>query len=230
MAKEFAYCSSGCTRPQFEKQINNINSKYPKAIVIKEIYSQTMTDRTELKKLLAQLEKDDTLIVNSMDRLSRDPEELLSYYKELSERGVKLIFIHQPYMNTEVYTAALHMMASESPGPADEAYAKGLTHLLKSQIAIILEKSWKDLQEQRSHMKASYAQAREKEQKPGQPSGKRYESRKSFLVKEMIRQYNQSFNGSMNDIQTMEQIRNEMGTLSRNTYYKYKKELVEDET
>ena len=42
-----------------------------------------------------------------MDRLSRDPEVVLSYYKTLAQRGVKLIFIHQPYMNTEVFTYCL---------------------------------------------------------------------------------------------------------------------------
>jgi Fic family protein len=39
----------------------------------------------------------------------------------------------------------------------------------------------------------------------------------------------QMVDGLMNDLQTMEQIRSEMGTISRNTYYKYKKELMEDE-
>ena len=110
MAKEFAYCSSGCSRPQFDRQIDNINSKYPNAIIIKEVYSDTITDRTELKKLLAQLEEDDTLIVNSMDCLSRDPNELLHYYKDLTLKGVKVIFINQPYMNTDLYADAYEDM------------------------------------------------------------------------------------------------------------------------
>ena len=230
MAKEFAYCSSGCTRPQFEKQISNINQKYPNAIIIKELYSQTLTDRTELKKLIAQLEQDDTLIVNSMDRLSRDPEELLSYYKELTARGVKLIFINQPFMNTDIYTTSYHQMAAQLSESDSQIYADGLYGLLKAQIAVILDKSWEDLQEHRSQMKVSYDLARQEEKKNGHLTGKRYESRKSFMIKELIRQYHQQFDGTMNDIQTMEQIRNEMGTISRNTYYKYKKELVEDET
>ena len=48
------------------------------------------------------------------------------------------------------------------------------------------------------------------------------------MVKELIRRYNQNYDGSMNDVATMEQIRNEMGTISRNTYYKYKKELANE--
>ena len=228
MAKEFAYCSSGCSRPQFEKQINNINRKYPNAIIIKEQYSKTVTDRTELNKLLAQLEADDTLIVNSMDRLSRDPQELLRYYIELAKKGVKLVFINQPYMNTDLYTSAYEDMLSRSYESKDEDIVTGLTLLLSAQIVSILEKSWEDLQSHRGQMREIYEEEKAEEKRLGRLKGKKYESRKSFMVKELIKRYNQNYDGSMNDVQTMEQIRNEMGTISRNTYYKYKKELAQE--
>ena len=226
MAKEFAYCSSGCSRPQFDRQIDNINSKYPNAIIIKEVYSDTITDRTELKKLLAQLEKDDTLIVNSMDRLSRDPGELLHYYKDLTLKGVKVIFINQPYMNTDIYADAYEDMKAMSYESKEEAVSDGLTHLLSAQITRILEKSWEDLQQNRGHMRKVFQESVVAEKQSGGTVRKKHESRKSYMVKELIRRYNQNYDGSMNDVQTMEQIRNEMGTISRNTYYKYKKEMV----
>ncbi len=229
MAKEFGYCSSGCSRPQFDKQIESINRSFPNAIVIKEVYSKTVTDRAELKRLIAQLDQDDTLIVHSMDRLSRDPGELFTYYKELADKGVQLIFINQPYMNTEVFMTVYKEMISQTPESSHPAVEESLQQLLKAQIAKILEKNWEDLQMQRSHMKESYQHAREEERKNGAGRGKRYESRKSFMVKELIKKYNQNYDGLMNDVQTMEQIRSDMGTISRNTYYKYKKELVEDE-
>lgn len=228
MPKEFAYCSSGCSRPQFEKQINSINRKYPNALIIKESYSKTVTDRSELTKLLAQLERDDTLIVNSMDRLSRDPDELLHYYKRLIEKGVHLIFINQPYMNTDIYTSAYENMMTHSYKSKDEDVDKGLSHLLSAQISRILEKSWEDLQMNRDHMRETYEKSREEEQNAGRTKGKKYESRKSYMVKELIKRYNQNYDGTMNDVQTMEQIRSEMGTISRNTYYKYKKELARE--
>lgn len=228
MAKEFAYCSSGCNKPQFDKQIENINHRYPNAIIIKELYSRTVTDRTELKKLMAQLEKDDTLIVNSMDRLSRDPDQLLSYYTDLSEKGVRLIFLNQPYMDTEVYMSAYKDMMKGSSLSENNTIKKGLHQLLASQISRILEKSREDLQDHRSMMKKNHDGTGTEEKPVNQVKGKKYESRKSLMVKELIRQYNQNYDGAMNDIQTMEQIRNEMGTISRNTYYKYKKELNQE--
>ena len=230
MAKKFGYCSSGCTRPQFEKQVDNINRKYPNAIIIKELYSKTLTDRTELKKLLSQLDKEDTLIVNSMERLSREPDQLFTYYKEMAQKGVNLIFINQPYMNTEVFASAHEAMTMGLPESDDKAISEGLDKLLSMQISRILEKYREDLQEQRAHMRESFEQAKMEGKQIGRVKGKKYESRKSFMVKELIRKYNQNYGGSMNDVQTMEQIRSEMGTISRNTYYKYKKELSEEES
>lgn len=46
-------------------------------------------------------------------------------------------------------------------------------------------------------------------------------------AKKLIQEYNKDFNGTLNDIDTMVQIRVRVGTLSRNSYYKYKKELLE---
>lgn len=42
-----------------------------------------------------------------------------------------------------------------------------------------------------------------------------------------MREYSRDFGGTLNDIDTMTQIRARVGTLSRNSYYKYKKELFE---
>ena len=226
MAKEFGYCSSGCTRPQFEKQINNINSRYPYAIIIKEVYSSKVSDRTELNKLISLLERDDTLIINSLDKLGRDPEVVLSYYKTLAQRGVKLIFIQQPYMNTEVFASSFEDMISRTTDADKEIIRESLYRLLLEQIKRILEQSWEELQQHRGKMRESYEQARREAKEDGHQTAKKYESRKSFMVKELIRKYNQNYEGTMNDVQTMEQIRNDMGTLSRNTYYKYKKELA----
>ena len=228
MAKKFGYCSSGCTIPQFEKQINMINTAHPNAIIIKELYSKTMTDRTELKKLLFQLESGDTLIVSSMDRLSREPEKLLEYYRELAEKGVNLIFLRQPYMNTEVFMPAYRDLLNRIPASEHDLVRGSLYRVLAVQITRVLEKNWEDLQMQRSHMRESFEKAKKEKDQNGKARSKRYESRKSFMVKELIRKYNQNYEGGMNDVQTMEQIRNDMGTISRNTYYKYKKELSED--
>ncbi len=55
----------------------------------------------------------------------------------------------------------------------------------------------------------------------------RVTTKKSVEAKKLMQEYNRDFDGTLNDIDTLTQIRARVGTLSRNTYYKYKKELFE---
>lgn len=61
----------------------------------------------------------------------------------------------------------------------------------------------------------------------GRSAGAKVTTKKSVVAKKMIQEYSQDFGGTLNDIDTMVQIRARVGTLSRNSYYKYKRELFE---
>lgn len=50
------------------------------------------TNRPQLKACLEYLREDDTLHVHSLDRLARNVEDLLAIVRDLTERGIKVIF------------------------------------------------------------------------------------------------------------------------------------------
>lgn len=50
------------------------------------------TNRPQLKACLEYLREDDTLHVHSLDRLARNAEDLLATVRNLTERGVKVVF------------------------------------------------------------------------------------------------------------------------------------------
>lgn len=50
------------------------------------------TNRPQLKACLEYLREDDTLHVHSLDRLARNVEDLLATVRNLTERGVKVVF------------------------------------------------------------------------------------------------------------------------------------------
>lgn len=50
------------------------------------------TNRPQLKACLEYLREDDTLHVHSLDRLARNVEDLLATVRNLTERGIKVIF------------------------------------------------------------------------------------------------------------------------------------------
>lgn len=50
------------------------------------------SNRPQLKACLEYLREDDTLHVHSLDRLARNVEDLLAIVRDLTERGIKVIF------------------------------------------------------------------------------------------------------------------------------------------
>ena len=57
----------------------------------------------------------------------------------------------------------------------------------------------------------------------GQAPGRKLVVKKSFPAKEIIKKHSKSFNGTLDDGDVMK-----LANLSRNTYYKYKRELREE--
>jgi len=57
-------------------------------IVYHEAYTGTTTDRPELMKILAKIQKGDTLMVTKLDRFSRSAAEGVALIKELHEKGI----------------------------------------------------------------------------------------------------------------------------------------------
>lgn len=57
-------------------------------VICQEAYTGTTTERPELAKILAKIQKDDTLMVTKLDRFSRSAAEGVSLIKELNEKGI----------------------------------------------------------------------------------------------------------------------------------------------
>ena len=68
--------------------------------------------------------------------------------------------------------------------------------------------------------KRGLQKARERGVILGQPKGAKLTTKKSIEAKELIKQLNYSFNGTLSNEETYKQI-----GISRNSFYKYKKEL-----
>lgn len=97
------------TRKQnIERQIRNILAKYPNAKIIKETYTGTKLEgRKEFENLLKILKEGDSLIFDSVSRMSRNSEEGCNLYEDLFNKGINLIFLKESYINTEIYRKAL---------------------------------------------------------------------------------------------------------------------------
>ena len=65
-----------------------------------EISSRKSTQERRVDELMVRLNKDDVLLVAELSRLGRNMFEVINIINQLSENGVKLIFIRQPELST----------------------------------------------------------------------------------------------------------------------------------
>ena len=99
----YAYCRVSTTHQRIARQITNITAIYPKATIIREFYTGTKQDRPNWNKLMSQIKEKDTIVFDSVSRMSRNAEEGFKDYKMLYERGIHLIFLNEPLINTSVF-------------------------------------------------------------------------------------------------------------------------------
>ena len=69
-----------------DAQEKEILSKYENAIVFKEAYTGTTTDRPVFKEIINKLKQNDTLVVAKLDRLARNTVEGIEIVKEIFKK------------------------------------------------------------------------------------------------------------------------------------------------
>ena len=103
----YGYCRISRPKQSIERQIRNIKAAYPDAVIIQEVFTRTRMDRKEWMKLVRQIKEGDTIIFDSVSRMSGNAEEGFAAYEDLYNKGVNLVFLKEPHINTDTYKKAL---------------------------------------------------------------------------------------------------------------------------
>ena len=232
--KLYAYCRVSTERQSLKRQIENIKSAneraYQGALFYSDKYTGSTLDRPEWNKLYKRLKKGDTVVFDSVSRLSRDAESGAALYQELYDKGINLIFLNEPHCNTECYRQAAAANIPPTGNKIADIYVKATNEVLmllaRRQIAIAFEQAEKErldlCKRVKDGMRAAKAVAAERgiEITYGLPKGTKLTTKKSLAAKEVIRKHSKDFNGTLNDQDVIK-----LASVSRNTYYKYKAEL-----
>lgn len=89
----YGYARVSTAKQDITRQIRNIMSVCADAKIYSETFTGTKTTgRYELQKLLKKVQPGDTIIFDSVSRMSRNAEEGYMLYKELFERDITLRF------------------------------------------------------------------------------------------------------------------------------------------
>lgn len=225
--KIYGYCRVSTREQSIERQIRNIKAYNENAIILEEAYTGTKIDgRKKFNKLLNTVKKGDTIIFDSVSRMSRNAEEGFKLYEELYNKGINLVFLKEQHINTDTYKKALSNNIELTGTNVDfilEGINKYLMALAKEQIIIAFNQSEKEVMDLRQRTKEGIETARLNGKQIGLEKGTKLTTKKSVQAKENIKKYSKYFLGTLKDSEVIK-----LCGISRNSYYKYKKELVEE--
>ena len=222
----YGYCRISRPKQSIERQIRNIKAQYPAAVIVQEVFTRTRMDRREWQKLMKRVKAGDTIIFDSVSRMSGNAEEGFAAYEELFNRGVNLVFLKEPHINTDTYKKALENNVQLTGSNVDyilEGVNRYLMELAKEQIRLAFEQSEKEVEDLHQRTREGIETARLNGKQIGRKKDAKITTKKSIVAKEVIRKHSRDFNGTLDDADVMQ-----LAGLSRNTYYKYKREMRED--
>jgi DNA invertase Pin-like site-specific DNA recombinase len=224
--RQYGYARVSTGKQNIERQVRNIQAMFPNAVIVREVYTGTkFQGRKELDKILNTVVEGDTIIFDSVSRMSRNADEGFALYEELFKRGINLVFLKEPHINTETYKKAMTNQVAMTGDKVDfilEGVNRYLMELAKEQIRIAFEQSEKEVADLHQRTKEGIETARLNGKQIGHAVGTTYETSKAKEAKRIIVKHNKSFGGSLSDDETIKQAQ-----ISRKTFYKYKRELRE---
>ena len=223
----YGYCRKSRPSQHIERQIDNIKSAYPSAIIRQESFTGTkIQGRRVFEKLLRDVRAGDTIVFDSVSRMSRNAQEGMETYTELYRRGVELIFLKEPHINTAVYRQALDNQISMT-GTMVDSILRGINeymiNLAQQQVKIAFDQAQKEVDDLHQRTSEGMRKAKERGARIGTEKGRTLVTKKSIAAKELIRKHSKTFGGSLSDAQCMKMV-----GISRNTYYKYKNEIKQE--
>ena len=227
----YAYCRVSTPHQRLERQITNITELYPKATIFREFYTGTTQNRPNWERLMTQIKKEDTIVFDSVSRMSRNAGEGFKDYKMLYELGVNLIFLNEPLINTSVFDSTKNNLLNiniETGNTAVDDFFKGNIELINNfmmalaeeQIKTAFDQAEKEVTDLHSRISQGIREAKKNGVKIGISKGTSLTTKKSLSCKSTILKHSKDFGGSLEDPEVIK-----LCDCSRNSYYKYKREI-----
>lgn len=222
----YGYCRISHRTQVITRQIENILKEFPNAKIYSEVYTGTTNERKEWIKLKKVVKHGDTIIFDSVSRMSRNADEGISDYMTLLEKDINLVFLKEQYINTEVYNEQIKENEKLATDDTDlnETIMKGIREYLKRlatrQIKIAFDQAEKEVQDLRQRTREGMRVAKAMGKVAGRKEGTRIETQKSIEMKDKIIKLSKKFSGNLKDKEILELLK-----INKNTYYKYKKEI-----
>ena len=218
----YGYARVSTAKQKLDRQIDNIKNYNKSAIIFSEKYTGTKFEgREEFERLIKKVKAGDTIIFDSVSRMSRNAEEGTKLYFELYDKGINLIFLKERYIDTDTYKKSLADKI-ELQGTDEDEIFKGLNNyfrkLAAKQIRIAFDQSQKEVDDLHKRICEGIAKSPKAQ---GHKVGTKLITKKSLDMKDKMQRHLKEFGGYDSDVQFMRD-----NQIARNTFYKYKRELL----
>ena len=221
----YGYCRVSRASQSIDRQITNILREYPDVKIFKEKFTGTKVDgRKEFNKLLKIVVSGDVIVFDSVSRMSRNAHDGVKIYFELFEKGIDLVFLKEKHINTATYKNALNNQINMTGTDVDfilDGVNKYLKRLAEVQITLAFDQAEKEVMDLRVRTSEGLREAKARGSRVGNGKGDKLITKKSIKAKEIIKKYHIEFDGTL---EKDEDVMKLCG-VSRNSYYKYKREL-----
>lgn len=220
----YGYVRVSTRKQSAERQKRNILAAFPTAEIVEEVYTRKSLARKKWLWLMGEVRNGDTIVFDSVSRMSGNADEGTAAYMDLFDKGINLVFLNEHHIDTDTYKGALKNIVSMTGTEVDfllEGINKYLCALATKQIRLAFEQSEKEITDLSERTKGGMETARRHGKQIGQVRGKKLNVKKATKAKEIIKKHAKEFGGSLSDKEVMV-----LAGVSNNTYYKYKKELL----
>ena len=229
--KTYGYARISRKQQNIERQIRNIKTAYPEAVIVQEAFTGTKVEgRKEFEKLMRVVKPCDTIVFDSVSRMSRNAVDGFSLYQSLLQQGIELCFLKEPHINTAVYREAAQKQIEtiQTGDDATEELMAAITNginrymlrLAERQIKLAFDQAQKEVDDLHQRTKEGIATARLQGKQIGGTAGRKLNVKKAAPAKEKILKYSRDFNGPLSDAECIKLI-----GIARNTYYRYKAQI-----
>lgn len=232
--KVYGYARVSTRHQSLDRQIANIRAAYPDVSeIVTEKFTGTKLDRPAWNRLYKKLTAGDTVVFDEVSRMARNAEEGFSTYRELFSRGVTMVFLKEAHINSDTYKASMEAQIPAIDVGGEEAEQelmdgirdvlnRYIMRLAERQIKIAFSQAEKEVNFLHKRIAEGMEASGAGEKIAKARTGNSYETKKSKEMKVRIVQMAKDFNGTMTDKDVMEVL-----GLARNTYYRYKKQIIE---
>lgn len=228
----YGYAKVSTPTQNLARQVDNLRAFDPKIVIYEEAYTgRRIQGRQQLARLLRRVKEGDTIVFDSVSRMSRDADEGYALYESLFDKGVELVFLKERHCDTKLLRdRASEWIAIEAStvrksvdaflGELNGAINRLLLAIARENIRLAFEQSQKEVDDLRERTREGLRMAKVEGKQVGGVKGARYNVKKKGPAKERIKKLSNRYGGPL----TAEETWRVCG-ISRGTYYSYCREI-----